>query len=180
MKKAKLVKNTKKEEKEIQKDSYSLKSFLLIILVLVIILGIFYFITTLVAKPVNPIENDNGVTIIDETKITLNNLLNRKEKEYYVLATKENDNKEANYQTLYNNYINEYKKQENSLKIYNVNLGDALNKGYVSDKLNISNNLSELKVNNDILFRIKDNKIEEYFVGNKSILEKLSTLKESK
>lgn len=179
MKKAKLVKNNKKQE-IIEKDSYSLKSFLLIILVLVIILGIFYFITTLVVKPVNPTDNDNGVTIIDETKITLNNLLNRKEKEYYVLATKQNNNKEANYQTLYNNYINEYKKQENALTFYNINLDDALNKGYISDKLNISNDLSELKVNDDILFKIKDNKIEEYFAGSKNILNQLSTLKESK
>lgn len=179
MKKAKLVKNNKKQE-IIEKDSYSLKSFLLIILVLVIILGIFYLITTLVVKPVNPTDNDNGVTIIDETKITLNNLLNRKEKEYYVLATKQNNNAQANYQTLYNNYITEYKKQEGALTFYNVNLDDALNKGYISDKLNISNDLSELKVNDDILFKIKDNKIEEYFAGSKNILKQLSTLKESK
>lgn len=179
MKKAKLVKNNKKQE-IIEKDSYSLKSFLLIILVLVIILGIFYVITTLVVKPVNPTDNDNGVTIIDETKITLNNLLNRKEKEYYVLATKQNNNAQANYQTLYNNYITEYKKQEDALTFYNVNLDDALNKGYISDKLNISNDLSELKVNDDILFKIKDNKIEEYFAGSKNILKELSTLKESK
>ena len=179
MKKAKLVKNNKKQE-IIEKDSYSLKTFLLIILVLVIILGIFYLITTLVVKPVNPTDNDNGVTIIDETKITLNNLLNRKEKEYYVLATKQNNNAQANYQTLYNNYINEYKKQEGVLTFYNVNLDDALNKGYISDKLNISNDLSELKVNDDILFKIKDNKIEEYFAGSKNILKQLSTLKESK
>lgn len=179
MKKAKLVKNNKKQE-IIEKDSYSLKSFLLIILVLVIILGIFYFITTLVVKPVNPADNDNGITIIDETKITLNNLLNRKEKEYYVLATKQNNNAQANYQTLYNNYITEYKKEENALTFYNINLDDALNKSYISDKLNISNDLSELKVNDDILFKIKDNKIEKYFVGSKDILEELSTLKESK
>lgn len=179
MKKAKLVKNNKKQE-IIEKDSYSLKSFLLIILVLVIILGIFYFITTLVVKPVNTIDNNNRVTIIDETKITLNNLLNRKEKEYYVLATKQNNNAQANYQTLYNNYINEYKKQENALTFYNVNLDDALNKGYISNKLNISNDLSKLKVNDDILFKIKDNKIEEYFAGSKNILKELSTLKESK
>ena len=179
MKKAKLVKNNKKQE-IMEKDSYSLKSFLLIILVLVIILGIFYLITTLVVKPVNPTDNDNGVTIIDETKITLNNLLNRKEKEYYVLTTKQNNNAQANYQTLYNNYINEYKKLEESLTFYNVNLDDALNKGYISDKLNISDDLSELKVNDDILFKIKDNKIEEYFAGSKNILKELSTLKESK
>lgn len=179
MKKAKLVKNNKKQE-IMEKDTYSLKSFLLIILVLVIILGIFYFITTLVVKPVNPIDNDNGVTIIDSTKITLSNLLNRKEEEYYVLATKQNNNAQANYQTLYNNYINEYKKQEDALTFYNVNLDDALNKNYISGELNITDDLSELKVNDDILFKIKDNKIEEYFAGNKNILKELSELKESK
>ena len=179
MKKAKLIKNNKKQEVKIEKDSYSLKNFLFIIILLVIILGIFYFITTLVVKPIDNKNVNSGITVVDSSKITLNNLLNRKENEYYVLATKETNNSQVDYKNLYNNYINQYKTKENALTIYNVDLDDALNKNYISNELNITNNLSELKVNDDVLFKIKNNKIKEYFVGSSDILKELSALKES-
>jgi len=179
MKKAKLVKINKKEQVEMQKDSYSLKNLISIIITLIVILGIFYFITTLVIDPVKNDVADNSVTEIDSTKITLNNLLNRKSDEYYVLATKESDNSQANYIQLYNNYISTYKAKENALPFYSVDLSDALNKSYLSDKLNISNEISELRLNDEVLFKIKDGKIKEYFVGKTKILDALSKLKES-
>lgn len=177
MKKAKLIKTSKKEV-EMKKDSYSLKNLLKIILVLVMVFGIFYFITTLFIKPV--INNTSTPTTeIDATKITLSNLLNRKENEYYVIATKDKDNVQVNYSQLYNNYIREYSSSENALPFYNVDLDDALNKNYMGEKLNISNEISEIKLNDEVLFKIKDNKIEDYFVGSSEILETLSKLKES-
>ena len=177
MKKAKLIKTNKKEKKIIENDSYSLKNFLYIILILVIVFGIFYFITTMVIEPVTEENNKmNAVTEIDSTKITLNNLLNRKESEYYVLATKKRDNDNVNYLQLYNNYIQNYTTKENSLTFYNVDLSDALNKNYIDEKLNISNELRELRLNDDILFKIKDNRIAEYFSGSKDIIEALSKL----
>ena len=128
MKKAKLIKTNKKEEKQIEKDSYSLKNLVLIILILVVVFGLFYLITALVIDPVEQNSTNNTLTEIDSTKITLNNLLNRKESEYYVLATEENDNNQVDYLQLYNNYINEYSSEENALPFYNVDLNDALNK----------------------------------------------------
>ena len=179
MKKAKLIKTEKKEEKQIEKDTYSLKNLLTIIILIVVTLGIFYFITTLVVDPVEQNDINNTITEIDSTKITLNNLLNRKESEYYVLATKESTNLQVNYIMLYNNYINEYKKEEKALPFYNVDLNDALNKNYIGEKLNISNEVSEIKLNDEVLFKVKDGKIEKYFVGSKDILNVLSNLKES-
>ena len=182
MKKAKLIKTNKKEEKRNVEESYSLKQLVLIIVVIISILGIFYFITTLVVKPQNQ-ESENIQTQIDSTKITLNNLLDRKENEYYVLATMEslykNINSEIKYLELYNNYITEYKKSEKSLPFYTINLDDALNKNYLSDELNISNNISEIKLNDEVLFKIKNQEVSKYFVGNKAILDELSKLKES-
>lgn len=179
MKKAKLIKTNKKEEKQMEKDSYSLKKLLLIILILAVTFGVFYLITALVVDPVEDQNINNTPIEIDSTKITLNNLLNRKESEYYVLATKESDNSQVNYLMLYNNYINEYTKDEKALKFYNVDLNDALNKTYIGEELNISNEISKIKLNDEVLFKVKDGKIEKYFVGSKDILKVLSTLKES-
>lgn len=174
-----MIKTEKKEEKQIEKDTYSLKNLLTIIILIVVTLGVFYFITTLVVDPVEQNDINNTITEIDSTKITLNNLLNRKESEYYVLATKESTNSQVNYIMLYNNYINEYKKEEKALPFYNVDLNDALNKNYIGEKLNISNEVSEIKLNDEVLFKVKDGKIEKYFVGSKDILNVLSNLKES-
>ena len=179
MKKAKLIKTNKKEEKQMEKETYSLKNLLLIILILVITFGIFYLITTLVVDPVQEQNINNTPTQIDATKITLSNLLNRKENEYYVLATKESDNDKVNYIELYNNAIQEYSKAEKALPFYNVDLNDALNKNYISEELNISDEISEIKLNDEALFKVKDGKIEKYFVGSKDIIKALSKLKES-
>lgn len=183
MKKAKLVNIAKKENVKKESYSYSLKNFILIILILLVILGVFYILTTLLVKPVKQNNTDNSVTKIDHTKITLNNLLNRSADQYYVLAIKESlykgANSNINYTQLYNNYINEYSSLENSLPFYKVDLDDALNKNYIGDKLKVSNEISKIKLNDEVLFKIKDGEIDEYFVGNSEILEELSSLKES-
>lgn len=178
MKKAKLIKNNKKEQ-VVENDTYSLKKLLLIIIVLSVLFGVFYLITYLLVDPKEENETDNEIVEIDESLIHLGNLLNRKEKEYYVLATKKSENNQTNYQELYNQYITKYSENDESLKFYNVDLDNAINKTYIGEELNITNNISEIKLNDDVLFKIKDNKIEKYFVGSKEIIKELSNLKES-
>ena len=84
--------------------------------------------------------------------------------------------KQSNYDDIYQKYIDDYSSRENSLPIYNVDLDDALNKNFVSSDLNISDNIEDLKLNDEVLFKIKDGKIEKYSVGNKQIIEQLSNL----
>ena len=127
MKKAK-IKKVEKKEKNIQNDTYSFKNLVLITLILVALFFIFYLITTLFVKPVEKNVSNNSITQINLNKITINNLLSQKENEYYVIATKNPKNSKANYLELYNKYIEAYKKIEESLSFYNVNLDDAINK----------------------------------------------------
>ena len=180
MKKAKLIKNKKEEQKKVENDTYSIKNLILIILVISVVFGLFYLITCLFVKPVEENNINNEVTEFDSTKITLGNLLDRSEDEYYVLATKESlydsYNLKINYSELYNNYINSYTSNEDSLQFYYVDLDDALNKSYISDKLNISNEISELKLNDEVLFKIKNGEIEQSYVGSSDILEALNEL----
>ena len=177
MKKAKLLKQSKKKEIKSNNEGYSIKQLSIIILVLTIVFVIFDFITTLIVKNEKG-ESLNSSTQIDSTKIIMNNLLDRKESEYYVLAYKESLYKnysKANYTTIYNQYISDY----NDLTFYRVDLDDALNKNYFSEESNIVSDLKELKVSDEILFKIVDGKIEEYYEGSGSIIEALSNLKES-
>lgn len=180
MKKARLAKtNQKQEVKEIE-ESYSIKNLIIIILIILIVFGLFYFITTLVVKPVKNDTSSNTITEIDSSKITLNNLLDRDEEEYYVLATKESlyksFNSQINYIEIYDKYISDYSKNDSSLSIYKIDLDDALNKNYISDELNISNSLDTLKLNNEVLFKIKNGNIEKYYVGSEEIIKALSEL----
>ena len=132
MKKAKLIKTKEKEVKIEEKDSYSIKELLKIILIVVLVFGMFYVITYFVAsnkKEDEDLRTDTGV--IDSEKMTLNNLLNRKENEYYVLATKEYNNTKTNFTELYDKYIKDYESKNDKLVLYRVNLNDALNKNIV-------------------------------------------------
>lgn len=180
MKTAKLKKNKKQEITKPVENEYSIKSMIIIVTIIAAIFLVFYFITTLVVKPVEENNDTNTITEIDSTKITLSNLFNRKESEYYVLAIKEslykNSYNRINYTEMYDGYIDTYSQTETALPFYRIDLDDALNKAYLSEELNITEDLSNLKLNNEVLFKIKDGKIESYYVGNSDIIEALSNL----
>lgn len=179
--KAAKIRNNKREEIKKAEENYSIRKMIMIVIIVSLTFFIFYFITTLVVNPVEE-ANENNVAEIDSSKITLNNLLDRKEEKYYVLATKKIESpsgySQVDYNDIYNGYIDNYNSVLGILKFYRVDLDDALNKSYYSEELNITDNLEELKINDDILFKINNGKIEEYFVGSSKIVEALSKLKE--
>lgn len=178
MKVAKIKKESKKDQL-IQEETYSIKNLIKILIILLLIFGVFYFITTLFVKEKN-VNDGNSTGVIDNSKITLSQILSQKENEYYVIATKKSlyDSSyiKTNYIGLYNEYINKYKQKEDSLAFYFVDLDNALNKKYLSDKLNIVDEISELKINDEVLFKIKNKKIEKSYVGKDKIIDKLSRL----
>ena len=174
------IKETKKNEKIEEAEEYTLKQMLIIILILLGVFAIFYFITSVVVKN-KKVEEPKSIVVFDVSKITLNSILNKDEEEYYVLAIMESKYdiggySKINYTEVYNNYIKQYKNKENSSKFYYVDLDDALNKSYIGEEYNIGEDLTDLKVNDEVLFKIRNGKIVEYYVGNKSIIEKLSSL----
>lgn len=179
MKVAKIKKQAQKENIN-SVETYSLKSMIKILISLLVIFGIFYFITVLLIDNRKEEDSNSSPAVIDSSKITLSQLLNRKEEEYYVIATQESLYEssyiETNYIEFYNNYINSYKQEENSIAFYYVDLDSALNKKFLGEELNITNNIQELKLNDEILFKIVDGKIENYYVGKDEILDKLSEL----
>ena len=170
------IKNNKKQETVLDNQEYSLKKILITLITIIIIFLCFYFITTLVIKPIE--NKKNEVNVIDSTKILLNHLFDRKEEEYFVLAIKNNKSSinKINYNEIYNNYIKDYKSKENALEFYTVDLNSALNKNFISENTNITDSLNELKIGDEVLFKIKDSKIEEYFIGHSEIIKKLSSL----
>lgn len=108
--------------------------------------------------------------------VTISNMLSKKESDYYVLAYKSESGKKTNLD-IYNAYIKDIKDKNADFKLYKVNLGDAMNKSYISTENNITNNLDEFKIADEVLIHVVDNEIEDSFVGINEINSKLSELK---
>ena len=103
MKVAKVRKKVKETRVE-QQESYSIKGMIKILIILFIIFGAFYLITTVLVKNRGK-EEENFTSVIDSSKIILSQLLNRADEEYYVLATKSSLYSSSYIDT---NYINFY------------------------------------------------------------------------
>ena len=165
----------KKEEKkvEIHNEEYSIKSMAKIIIIISVVFCLFYFITTLIVKPVE--TNESEITL-SENEILVSQLLSRKDDEYFVLAHKQSLYKNSGYMDVYNLYIKEYLQKEEILPFYYINLDNALNKKHFSEEMNITSDVAELKLNNEVLFKIKDGQIEKTYEGKEKIIDKLSRL----
>lgn len=173
MKVAKLKKvNKTKKEIELEEVEFSIKKLIQTIVIILLVLAVFYIITVFVVKPIVAEKNNEHVQF-DTTKITMNQLLTRKEDSYYVLAVKEsaylNLYTTFNYFELYNNYIKQYTAKENALKFYWIDMDDAFNASHWSDDLDINNYI----INDDVLFKVSNGSLSSYYVGHEEILREL-------
>lgn len=162
-----------KEQPVTLDDNYHAKNMFIIIIIIVVLLVPLYFITTLV------IDNNKEEKVVEKTPVTIQSekilvgqLLNRPNESYYVIAYKK-DNKMI---TLFNNYINDYKNNEDHLEVYKIDLDDGLNKGYIKEETNITDNLKDLKISDTTLFKIVDGKIDNYYVGNENVIDALKEI----
>ena len=155
-------------------DNYQAKNMFIIIIVMIVLLVPLYFITNLViGKDTKETKESTTKEVeIQTEKILVGQLLNRKQSEYYVLADKK-DNKMS---TLFDNYINDYKNNEDHLEVYKIDLDEGLNKGYIADESNITDDLKELKISDTTLFKIVDGKIDSYYVGNDDVVNALKEI----
>ena len=170
----KIKKKVIKQKPVMTDDSYQFKNLIIIISTILLLIVSFYFITKLVLnnrKVEKEISNVSDVEIQKE-KILVGQLLNRNKAEYYVIAYK-NDNQ---FISLFNTYIEKYSEKEDSLSFYRIDLDEGLNKNYISDEANISDDLKELKINDTILFKIKEGKIDSYYIGNENVLDYLKEI----
>lgn len=168
-----IKKRVQKKQPVITTDSFQFRNMIIIVAIIIITFVLFYFITGRLIKDADETNVENKVsTEIQKEKILVGQMFNRSDKEYYVLAYKQDDK----FIDLYETYISKYNSDENNLIFYKIDLDEGLNKKYLSEKLNISNNLNELKINDTILFKIVDGKVDSYYVGNNKIIEYLKEI----
>lgn len=169
----KIKKKKIKEQPLLQDDNYQFKNMFVIIAVIVIALIPLYFITKLVIgdKTNSDVKETKNVEIEKEL-ILVSQLLNRPNDEYYVLAYKRDNEAISNF----NSYLYDYEKKEDSLKVYHIDLDDALNKTYLGSETNITDELNDLTISDTVLFKITDGQIESYYIGNNEVLNYLKEI----
>lgn len=167
----KIKKKKIKEQPLIQDDNYKFKNMIVIIAIIVIALIPLYFITKLVIGD-KTTNSDVKTVEIEKDLILVNQLLNRPYNEYYVLAYKRN-NKEI---SSFNSYIYDYENKKDSLKVYHIDLDDALNKSHIGSETNITDELKDLTISDTVLFKITDRQIDSYYVGNDEVLNYLKEI----
>lgn len=177
-KKSKIKNNKQKNNKKQQNNNIVSKNeitnLIKILLILCAILLLFYFITEWVTKKdKNNVYTENTIATIQYDKILVGQILNQKEKQYYVLVEKQKDQ----YLELYNYYLSSYSGEKDGLKYYRVDLNDVFNSNHVGEKTELKGNVSEFKFANTTLLLIKNGAISKIYEDRDSIVSYLENLK---
>ena len=136
MKKNKIKKYETEEQMEVKK-------FIFVLVGLIIILiGVYFFTRAFITKDLNRKTEDISYTEgkVNYNVVVVGTLLNRPNKEYYVVAYS-SDGASASY---YNTLTSKYMSKENTLSMYYLDLENELNKEYVANDDNVSKSLLNL------------------------------------
>ncbi len=162
----------KKIETEEQKE---IKTFIFVMLGLIIVLiGIYFFTRAFVTKDLFKTNEKNyqeGAVNYDIAIV--GNMLTRPNKEYYVIAFN-SDTADAIY---YNALIGKYMQEEKSSKVYYMDLENELNKKYVAEseeeKSTSFKTIKDLKLGEITLLKVKDGKVTKYITTVEEIKKEL-------
>lgn len=150
---------------------------IVLVCVVILVIGVYFFSKIFVLdKSLFEIDYQTGT--INNERIVVGTIFNRPESEYYVIAYDETVEQAVYYSAISTNYTNN---QENALKVYHLDLDNALNKPYYVGSDGISNSKatksSEIKLKDLTLIKIKNGKIEKYLEGIDSIEKELAVTK---
>ena len=180
MKKASKSNNKSKKIKNnsVFSSDNEMAKLILLIVIVAIAFAIFYVITLFVVK-----KKDEKTTTPNDTpteatiqyqKILASNVLSQNEKEYYVLAYK-NDDK---YVESYKNNLTYYSMtKEDSVPYYYIELDNTFNKEFLNEKskLNVEK-AKDIRFSQTTLLRIKEGKIVSTYEGKDNIVGKLDRM----
>lgn len=166
--------NKKEYKKRIEKEKRALKEFqetdtkknirngIIITVCVLAFLFLMFAFTKIKTGEWNLFTRKNNITYTAEaqtTKILCGQVLNRTESEYFVLAYEMSEDEASLYESLLERYNNSSKK----IPLHKLDLGNSRNNICKSDSLNISNDITKLKLSVPSLIKVKDGKITESY-----------------
>lgn len=141
-----------------------------ILLGLVIIIALLYLFTIYVINKPDTYERTNKKGVIQYSSILLGTMLNKADKEYYVIVL---DTKDLS-NTVYLNKVSDYKAKNNHLPIYIADLSNELNKSFISDKSYHNNDsMDDFKVTGTTLIKVNNGKVTKFIEDAQSLLNEL-------
>lgn len=144
-----------------------LKSLIVLIAIVSVIFLVFYGITLLVDKKEPTQENGVVQETIQYDEILVGQILNRDEKEYYVLI-KNSDN---HYNDLYAMYLKKTISGSENIKYYTVDLSSAFNASYCGESTVVEKgDFYNSKFADTTLIKIKNKKISKVYSTHDDIL----------
>lgn len=170
----------KKSKKEIYgKANYSkeMVSFFKILVIVIVILGLVYFLMQLANGEIklgNKKEEKVDVQIQYE-EILAGQILNRGHDEYYVMLFKFSEDNASSLLSLKDGY----KYVTDSLPVYIVDLEKGFNTSLQLDEgelIEKPSNISEVKVKDNTLFKVKEGKVIERITSDEKIVEYFGNL----
>lgn len=172
MKKAKLKKQTNKSMIKASNNEFSIKYAIVTIVIMLLILVGFYFLTEKILKKNNS-DNEENQEIVQVRKlnnINYSDVDNMVATSYYLLIDKADDENNDSYDL----YINSLKYNNFPIEFYYIDLSDDNNKQLLADDEKLDD-LKNLKVKDTTLVYVSDGDIKETYVGSNSILSYLSS-----
>lgn len=172
MKKAKLKKQTNKSMIKASNNEFSIKYAIVTIVIMLLILVGFYFLTEKILKKNNS-DNEENQEIVQVRKlnnINYSDVDNMVATSYYLLIDKADDENNDSYDL----YINSLKYNNFPIEFYYIDLSDDNNKQLLADDEKLDD-LKNLKVKDTTLVYVSDGEIKETYVGSNSILSYLSS-----
>ncbi len=171
MKKAKLIEQKTKDEKEMVSNTFSIKKLLVIIAIIILVLAAFYFITDYFIKNRKTDEQANpldSVNVRESNDIDYSYVDKMVASSYYLLIDKPDDENNDQYDQI----INLLKYSSFPIEFYYIDLGKDANKSLLADKSSLKS-LDDLKVKDTTLILVSDGEIKETYEGSEAITNHL-------
>ena len=173
MKKKEYQKRLEKEKKDLREYNknnagINYKTFIFITLGVIGFVFLMFAFTKVKTGEWNLFTKENSIKYsaeVQTTKILCGSILNREDKEYFVLGYEiEEDNA-----SLYESIVERYNNASNKLPLYKVDLSNSRNNICKGDKNNITNDVTTLKLSIPTLLKVKDGKIVDSYTNYESI-----------
>lgn len=143
-------------------ETQTVKQFIIILLIVILIaVGIYFFTKKFVTKDSNTTDNTETKEYINPNVAIVGTMLSKNASEYYVMLYKSTDTEASSYLGL----IDSYDKLENSIPVYTVDLSNPLNSKYYdleNPNLDTTNTL-EMRFGKITVLKINNGNIEKSY-----------------
>ena len=173
MKKKEVIK-TKEENKKVVKSSNNIEVNKIIrtFIIVALVFGFFYLLTYILVGDFGNKKDEEVETEIQYDEILAGSSFTMNTSKYIVVYYDfDGDDASEVLSAIYT-----YESKEDSLRVYTVDLGNALNKNVITDEKSNKDpkDATELKIKGTTIIRFRDGMVREYIEGTNKVVDYLS------